>query len=283
MSTTLRINAFFGFAKPLPENENTPIVITADPFRGTKDGLVPSFLEDPLSRPIIEGVNIDRGNGNHHVTGEQISRGIAFHALLEKIDGLVAVNEKLEDGDMVVNISRCGNLGNYAMRYLIGMPGVEVKFHGYNPDWKAALEKLEPLTVRTKVINPRKALEEQKARAEAEVVELEKKGIITSAPIADAEEDDNSYQLNEVKPVAKKPVKKAVKKTVVVTEEAEAPVTKTVKKVAKKAVEVEEVAEAPVKKPVKKAPAKKAVAASEESLAALSEKFPAKATKTAKK
>lgn len=279
MSTTLRINAFFGFAKTLPEFADAPIVLNLDPFRGTKDGLVPAFLEEPLTRIVFDGVNVDRGNGKHLVTGEQISRGIAFHALLEKIEGLVAVNEKLEDGDMVVNISRSGYIGNYAMRYLIGMEGVEVVFHDYDPKWKAVLEKLEPLTVRTKIINPRKAIEERKVRAEAETVELEKKGIITDAPVADAEEDDNSYLLNSAKndkPV-KRPVKqdkpKAAEDKVTELPVEEKPVKKPTRKKAVK--EDAAVAEKPV---AKKTTRKKAVAASEESLTALSEKFPAKAS-----
>jgi chemotaxis protein histidine kinase CheA len=284
--TTLLVNAFYGFAQPLPLKKGAreaSINLTFDPFRGTNDGLVPSFLEESLSKLIIEGNEVDRGNGKQHITGTQISRGVAFHALLAQLEALSSVNEAFEEGDMVINISRCGNLGNYVMRYLLGIPNIKVNFIGYTPEWQAALEALEPITVRTKVINPRK-------RKEAPVVKQDETEYLLSS-------EKNATRLKEsvaqhknaieevmdvVTPAPKKPAAKKKPAVAKEVEVEEAPKAKKLTKAQAAKLPVEAQAEEePAKKPVAKKPAakKKVVAASEESLNALSDKFPSKAKK----
>lgn len=286
----LQVNAFFGpiVELPTPEGVEPPMAVNLDPFRGTNDGLVPTFLEEPLSDLIKYGKDVIRGGNVQHVTGVHISRGIQYHALLAQIETLTVINQSVNEGELVVNISHCGNLGNFAMRFLIGMPNVKVHFHNFHPKWAKALRALLPFSRRVKYIDPKVVDEILPLEEQDDSVHLP----TPSAAFAEVKTvdvgkdiDDEDEEEADIAPPAKRTARKKVAVVKAADDEEEADIAPPAKKKApaKKAAtkkapakksEVEVETEEPAKK---KAPAKKTavkkVAASDEALNELATKF----------
>ena len=288
----LQVNAFFGQINelPVPEGVEPPIAVNLDPFRGVNDGIVPTFLEEPLADAIKNGKDVIRGGNTHHITGVQISRGIQYHALLAQIETLTVINQSVNEGELVVNISHCGNLGNFAMRFLIGMPHVKVNFHGFNPKWAKSLHALLPFSRRVKYLDPKVVDEILPLEDQDDSVHLPKpSAAFTAVKTVDVGTDiDDEEEEADIAPPAKRAARKKVAVVKAADDEDEADIVPLAKKKApakktatKKAVtkksEIEVVTEEPAKK---KAPAKKTavkkVAASDEALSELATKFPKK-------
>lgn len=287
----LQVNAFFGQISelPVPEGVEPPIAVNLDPFRGVNDGIVPTFLEEPLADAIKNGKDVIRGGNTHHITGVQISRGIQYHALLAQIETLTVINQSVNEGELVVNISHCGNLGNFAMRFLIGMPHVKVNFHGFNPKWAKSLHALLPFSRRVKYLDPKVVDEILPLEDQDDSVHLPKpSAAFTPVKSVDVGVDIDDEEEADIAPPAKRTARKKVAVVKAADDEDEADIAPLAKKKApakkaatKKTVtkksEIEVVTEEPAKK---KAPAKKTavkkVAASDEALSELATKFPKK-------
>lgn len=148
----LEVNVYYGRI-PAGQADQEGDSINIDPFvnNGFRVTSVPVYLHDPMANILTYGVTVprrnpvdagDNDNAGVHITGEQIARGYAWNTLLKQVELLASV---VNPGTLSINIARCGLIGKYAMRFLVGIPGIKVSFLEFPPSWRG-LDKLAPIT-----------------------------------------------------------------------------------------------------------------------------------------
>ena len=187
----LNVNAFYGSIHAVTTDSVDPdeivLELDLDPFAGSERGAVPLFLSTPLAPLIRDGFQGKRGSSTITIKGEQISRSLQFYALLETLKTLAVMCKDL-DQVIQVNIRKCGRLGNYSLRYLIGLSNTKVNFIDFPIGWAKKLKDLQPIAdIMTHVI--RHPARPQEASSNIVSFDFDEKSDVRE----ELEEDTDSY------------------------------------------------------------------------------------------
>ena len=286
---TLTINAFYGNIQNLNAGEVADIQQDFHPFSNAHKGECPVWLKETVGTQITNGVTLPSPRGGkgrpRHIDGEQISRGVAYYGLLKQLELLRSLAKDI-DCNIEARIARCGKIGRFALRFLVGLEGVKVNFINFPPEWTDSLQKLEPISKQTvymrgqdyndnvpqsRIVSFGDDLKTDEPKAVVEDVEVnDEPEEVVEKPKTTQRKKTPAKSTKAVEPTPE-PVEPVVEEA---EPEAEVVPEKPKRTTRKKAEPTPEPTEEVVEKP-KRTPRKKAVAvASDDKLAELGSKFP---------